>query len=272
MPEALSPHEVRAALATRWLGHPLVVLDRVDSTNRAAMEDTGLGHGAVLAARRQTAGKGRMGRTWQVPDGTVPFSLVLAPQISPDRMQLLTLATAVGLTDGIREHLHLSVDIKWPNDLLVDGKKLAGILTEARSDPDRIMRAVVGIGLNVNTDAGAMTGELAGRTTSLKTMLGRRVPVSPLLANILSALEAVYDELAGASGPEQILERYRERCVTLGREVTVRERNGSVRTCRANGVDGHGALLVITPEGKQERLFSADVSLSARDALAEGAG
>jgi len=265
-PTALHPREVAARLKSRWLGRPTVVMDAIDSTNRGALSDPALGHGAVLAAHRQEAGRGRLGRVWSTPPGTLPFSLVLAPPLRPEWAPRLTLATAVGLVEGIDRATGIGLDIKWPNDLLWEGRKVAGILTEVRSDPDRIVRAVVGVGLNVNTHRGDFDPELAHRATSLAAIGGRDLAPAPLLCQILESLERVYMEMWGeadGSGFGHVMARYREHLVTVGKRVTVSGHATAPYAGRAEGVDDDGGLTVVTDAGRRIRVLSGDVTLSA---------
>jgi BirA family biotin operon repressor/biotin-[acetyl-CoA-carboxylase] ligase len=262
-PEALLPRELADGLSTLWLGRSLVAFERVDSTNRAAMADSGLSHGAVVYAFHQTGGRGRLGRTWASPPGSVPFSVVLAPNLPPQRAQVLTLAAAVGLARGIEAATGLSADIKWPNDVQWEGRKLAGILTEVRSDPDRVTRAVVGIGLNVATAPGDFPPDVAARATSLATALGRPPAAAPLIRAVLAGLEESFDAvLAGdAEALDGLMGAYRARCVTLGRDVVVRGA-GAPLTGRAERVDDIGALWVRRADGEAVPVYAGDVTLS----------
>ena len=266
-PGALSAREIEDGLGTRWLGRPVLILAEADSTNRVAMQSPELGHGALVAAHAQKAGRGRLGRQWCAPEGTVPFSLVLCPALAPDRAPLLTLATGLGLVRGIADATGVRLDIKWPNDLLWRGRKVAGILTEVRSDPDRIVRAVVGVGLNVNTDIACLPPEVAGRAASVAEAVGEAIDPNRLMRGILAALEAVYDELMSAStdaAVAAILDRYRNHCATIGREVTVSHSKGVSTVGIAVAVDAGGALVVETPGGDRSRVFSGDVTLTGK--------
>jgi BirA family transcriptional regulator, biotin operon repressor / biotin---[acetyl-CoA-carboxylase] ligase len=261
--DALLPRELARGLATAWLGRSLVAFERVDSTNRAAMADAELPHGAVVYALRQTGGRGRLGRVWVSPPGSVPFSMVLHPRLAPQRAQALTLAAAVGLVRGIEAATGLSAAIKWPNDVQWEGRKLAGILTEVRSDPDRVVRAVVGVGLNVATAPADFPEEVRPHATSLAAALGTPVAAGSVLRAVLGALEGAFDAvLAGDAGAlAGLLSAYRARCVTLGREVVVR---GSGRTLagRALRVDDLGALWVRRADGAEEPVYAGDVTLA----------
>lgn len=265
------PRELAAGLATAWLGRRLVAYAEVDSTNRAAMHDPALPHGAVVYAFRQTGGRGRLGRAWTTPAGSIPFSVVLEPPLAPQRAQALTVAAAVGLARGIEAACGLAADIKWPNDLLWRGRKLAGILTEARSDPDRILRAVVGIGLNANTPPGAFPPEVGRNAVSLAEAAGAPLDPTGLLRAVLAGLEAAFDAALapGPAGVAGLLEAYRARCVTLGRAVTVSERAGGAPwTGTADRVDELGALWVRRADGRTVPVYAGDVTLSGAAASA----
>jgi BirA family biotin operon repressor/biotin-[acetyl-CoA-carboxylase] ligase len=269
---ALLPRELAEGLATAWLGRSLVAFERIDSTNRAAMGDAALPHGAVVYAFRQTGGRGRLGRPWASPPGSVPFSVVLTPGLAPQRAQMLTLAAAVGLIRGIEAATGLAADIKWPNDVQWEGRKLAGILTEVRSDPDRVTRAVVGIGLNVATRPDDFPPDVRAHAASLATALGTPVAVAPLLRAVLAGLEGAFDAvLAGdARALGDLLETYRARCVTLGRDVVVRGARETL-TGRAERVDDLGALWVRRADGGEEAVYAGDVTLAPAAPFAAGA-
>ena len=265
-PRHLHATEVRSGLNTDWLGDPVWVLDRVASTNRWAMTETTLGHGAVVAALAQTEGRGRLGRTWQSPAGSLPFSLVLAPRLPPNEATLLTLATALGVVEGIHDTCGIELGIKWPNDLLWQGHKVVGILTEMRSDADRMARAVVGVGININTDTGReLPSEIAGRATSLAAITGQSIDPAALLRRVLTRLEPVYDGLWGphrVDARAQMMADYRDRCITLGQTVNVTRIGHRSQTGQAIAVDEEGRL-VVEIDGQRHHLLSADVSLSA---------
>jgi BirA family biotin operon repressor/biotin-[acetyl-CoA-carboxylase] ligase len=270
-PDALLPRELAAGLATAWLGRSLVAFERVDSTNRAAMQDLALPHGAVVYAFTQTGGRGRLGRAWVSPPGSVPFSVLLTPNLAPQRAQLLTLAAAVGLVRGIEAATGLAADIKWPNDVLCRGRKLAGILTEVRSDPDRVVRAVVGVGLNVATDPATFPEAVGPKATSVAAALGRRVATAPLLRAVLAALETAFDAVLGGDlgALDGLMAAYRARCVTLGREVVVHAAGkASAGTSagplagRAERVDDLGALWIRCADGGAVPVYAGDVTLA----------
>lgn len=253
MAEALA----RSALRRRALGAHLAWWDATSSTNDRAMEAaaSGAAHGSVCAAGYQTAGRGRLGRAWQSPAGVgLYFSVVL--HLPGPVAPLVTLAAGVAVADGIRASTGLAVQLKWPNDIWVDGRKLGGILSEmVRMDA---ARAVVVTGIGVNLAPAALPPDLAGRATSIETELGRAVDRGLVLAEILVALEERTRQLA-EGGSQAVLADWRAHASSLmGRRVAW-ERDGEVVEGRATDVDETGALVVRTASGV-ERIVAGEVS------------
>jgi BirA family biotin operon repressor/biotin-[acetyl-CoA-carboxylase] ligase len=229
---------VRAQLASTRFADVRTV-DEVDSTNRMLLDEARAGapDGVVLVAEHQRAGRGRMGRTWSAPPGgSLLVSVLLRHDLSRERLHLLTMAAGLALADAVRTVAGLPADLKWPNDLLVGGRKLAGMLAEADVGPDGTPRAVVvGVGLNVNWDS--VPDELAGIATACNLETGRAVGRGELLVAFLTGFEARLAQ------PDQIARDYRRRLATLGRRVRVERADGDV-VGRAVDVDHGGRLLV----------------------------
>jgi BirA family biotin operon repressor/biotin-[acetyl-CoA-carboxylase] ligase len=261
VPDRLRELELRPLLNTHDVGQVLHCHEEVGSTNDLAKElaEQGAEHGEVVVAERQTAGRGRRGRGWVTPARrNVSFSVVLRPgDLPPARAPELTLVAAVAVCDAIR-HAGVEAGIKWPNDLLVRGRKVAGILTELEAEADRVHWVVLGVGVNVNARAEDFPPELRGEATSLLLERGHPAPRALFLAACLTALEDWYDRHA-EQGFEPIRRAWRERSATLGRQVVVRTDGGEV-TGLAEDLDADGALLVRTAHGT-ERILSGDVAL-----------
>lgn len=241
-------------LTTRWLGYPLHFLSEVDSTNRRLKEmaDRGATTGTVLLADHQHAGRGRQGRSWLTPPASsLLFSLLLRPARLTERHALLPLVTAVAVAQALESHLALQPSIKWPNDLLFGGRKGAGILIESEGNS-----IVVGIGLNVNQELGALT-ELPD-ATSLRLVLGHSIERSPLLAALLQTLEARYDEFEAGWEPH---EAWRQRAVLLGKPVWVYPTEGERWQGTALDIAPDGSLLVERDGGGQVALHAGEMSL-----------
>jgi BirA family biotin operon repressor/biotin-[acetyl-CoA-carboxylase] ligase len=261
IPDRLGPLELRPLLATHDLGQTLHAFEELPSTNDRARElaEEGAEHGEVVIAEAQTAGRGRRGRTWiSVPRRNVYLSVILRPELPPARAPELTLVGAIAVCDALRD-AGVDAGIKWPNDVLAGGRKIAGILTELAAEPDRVQWVVVGIGVNVNARAEDFPEELRGEATSVLLERGEPAPRALFAAALLSRLEALVDQHA-EEGFAPIRAAWKERSVTLGREVLVRA-DGRDVTGVAEDVDEAGALLVRTPAGALERILAGDVAL-----------
>ena len=242
MPDRLSEEGIRARVRTGGPWAAFAVLDRTDSTNSRAMEmaENGSPHGTVVVADSQTRGRGRLGRRWVSPPGkNVYVSLLLRPDILPDGAPNLSLVAGVALADAL-EGLGVPGALKWPNDLYLGDRKAAGILAEMSADPDRVRHVVIGVGINVNMDAGDFPPEISGRATSLRIHTGRTFPRAEVLARFLDAFDDRYGEFL-AGGFAALRERWDRRDFLRGRRVRLRRGRGEGWGV-AGGVDPDGAL------------------------------
>ena len=222
-------------------------LDEVDSTNRYLLEEArgGAAEGLVAVADHQTAGRGRLGRTWTAPPGaSLLTSVLLRPRLPAASLHLVTVAVALAAADACAELAGVAPGLKWPNDLVVGDRKLAGILAEADLGPPGGPVVVVGIGINVDWPA-ALPPELADIATALNLSGGRPVERSALLVGMLVGLERRYSVLDRAEGREAVASEYRRRCVTVGREVRV-ELSDETFAGQAVDISVEGHLLVST--------------------------
>jgi BirA family biotin operon repressor/biotin-[acetyl-CoA-carboxylase] ligase len=260
VPDRLTPLELRPLLNTHDVGRVVHWFEEIGSTNDRARElaDEGAEHGEVVVAEAQTAGRGRRGRTWASPARrNLYFSVVLRPDLPPVRAPELTLVASLAICDALRQ-AGVDAGIKWPNDLLASGKKIAGILTELAAEPDRIQWVVLGVGVNVNSRLEDFPPELREEATSVLLERGQAGPRVLFAAACFTALESWLDR-HDEEGFGVIREAWRERNVTLGREVTVKV-DGRELTGVAEDLDEAGALLVRTRAGI-ERITSGDVAL-----------
>lgn len=259
--DLLSRAELLSTLSTRWAGQSLVFLDEVDSTNNEAkrLADRGAAHGTLVVADHQTAGKGRRGRSWSSPKGSgIWMSLLIRPDFAPGAASMLTLVAAMAVSAGIRETTGLDCLIKWPNDIVFDGKKVCGILTEMSTEEDCIRHVVIGIGINVNTPD--FPEEIAPRATSLALASGHEVRRAALIDAVLRAWEMYYASYLKTLDMSSLKETYNERLVNCGREVTVLAPTGSY-TGISRGIDGRGELLVEMADGSLRTVISGEVSV-----------
>ena len=260
VPDRLTPLELRPLLNTHDLGQTLHWYEELGSTSDRAKElaDEGADPGTVVVAETQTAGRGRRGRVWASPPRrNLYFSVILRPELPPARAPELTLVASVALCDALRQ-AGVQAGIKWPNDLLVSGRKIAGILTELAAEPDRVHWVVVGAGVNVNARAEDFPEELRAAATSVLLERGQAAPRALFAAACFTALEEWLDRHA-EDGFGPVRDAWRERSVTLGREVIV-EADGREIAGNAEDIDESGALLVRSRAGV-ERILSGDVTL-----------
>ena len=246
---------LRAALTGLRLGHPLIYFPALDSTNSHAAElaRAGAAAGTLVTTDDQTAGRGRIGRAWKsLPGRQLALSLVLRPAFPP---HFLVMASALAVAAAIETVSGLTPAIKWPNDVLVDGRKVCGILIETSPGV-----AILGIGLNVN---GSLAGdaELAPRATTLAEAAGRDLSREDLAIALIRRLDDLYTLLAsgGMAARERVRAEWRARLVTLGRHVSIRQ-NGAEIAGVAEDVDADGALLLRRDDGTLQTITWGDVS------------
>jgi BirA family transcriptional regulator, biotin operon repressor / biotin---[acetyl-CoA-carboxylase] ligase len=260
VPDRLTPLELRPLLNTHDVGQVLHWHEEVASTSDLAKElaEDGAEHGEVVIADFQTAGRGRRGRPWISPPGkNLYFSVVLRPDLPPARAPELTLVGSLAICDALRQ-AGVAAGIKWPNDVLASGRKIAGILTELAAEPDRVQWVVLGAGVNVNASLEDFPEELRGEATSVLLERGQAAPRALLAAACFTALEHWLDRHA-EEGFGVVRDAWRERSVTLGREVVVKA-DGREITGTAVDLDETGALLV-RGAGGVERILAGDVTL-----------
>ncbi|HWQ90286.1 MAG TPA: biotin--[acetyl-CoA-carboxylase] ligase, partial [Clostridia bacterium] len=244
------------------IGRDIRVFQETTSTNDVVekLAHDGVKEGVVVFAESQTRGRGRLGRSWISPQGKgLWFSILLRPDMRPQETTQLTVASATALRRAILANTGLSPKIKWPNDILVHGKKVAGILTELSAELDHIRYVILGIGVDVQFTTEDFPPELRQSASSIKTETGRPVSRPDLAVAILRELDADYARIRTGGFPA-LADEWEEHCATLGREVSIRIGDRRVRG-RAEALDEEGALLLRTEHGHMERITGGDVTL-----------
>lgn len=258
-PERLEPAEITALLATRELGWAIHHHAQLPSTNDDAMRLArgGAAHGEVVVAEKQTAGRGRRGRAWASPPRVnLYLSVILRPDLPPQRAPELATVVAVAAAETLRD-FSVHAGIKWPNDLVVGGRKIAGILLDLAADAARVHFVVAGLGINANASLDDFPEDLRELATSIRLELGRGVSRAALAATLLGRLEAWLDRYE-AEGFEPVRARYRELSSILGTPVRLLEAE-RITEGVAEGIDEAGALLVRDADGVVHRFVSGDV-------------
>ena len=262
-PDVMSKAEIESLMKTKWAGHPVIYHDQVDSTNtqakRLGEELARDGHGTLVVADLQTAGKGRRGRSWESPSGaSIYMSILLRPDILPDQAPMLTLVMAQSVAEAVQELTGAEVGIKWPNDIVLNGKKICGILTEMSAEIDYINYVVIGVGVNVNTPD--FPEELVETATSLKIELGQSVKRSALIAAVMKRFEENYETFIRTGDLSGIQDQYNSLLVNRDRDVRVLE-PGHEYNGHALGINSTGELLVEKEDGTTAEIFAGEVSV-----------
>lgn len=259
--EAFGLRSIRSFLHTKWLGKDLLFFHEIDSTNdelkrRAARQAA---EGLVAVADIQTKGKGRKGRGWETPEGVnIAMSYLLRPDIMPDTAPMITLVMALAAAKGIGKVSGLDAQIKWPNDIVIKGRKIAGILTEMNVEPDYIHDVVIGIGINVNNKS--FPESISDRATSLLIEGGRTYSRAEVAAEVTNAFETYYETFLGMGDLSGLKAEYEEICVNVGAKVRVLDPAGEF-DAEALGINERGELMVRKADGTTENIYAGEVSV-----------
>lgn len=261
-PDLLIPQEIQRELYTEYIGKEIYYFPELKSTNIMAKEKALQGiekikEGTLIIAERQSAGKGRLGREWFSPIGGIWISIILYPQLSPSYIPRITLMSAVAVVKAIKICTQIEPQIKWPNDILINEKKVCGILTEMNAELDIINWVVVGIGINANIDHRAFPQDIQENTISLKEVAGKEVLRIKLVQAFLQEFEKHYESLKRREF-SSILKEWKLNSHTLGRKVKV-EMGERIITGEAVDIDKEGALVLKKEDGKLIKIISGTV-------------
>ncbi|WP_036582496.1 biotin--[acetyl-CoA-carboxylase] ligase [Paenibacillus darwinianus] len=262
-PEQLTLTSLLTKLRTNTFGQRVKLLGAVDSTQNAAqrLAEEGAPEGTLVVAEQQLQGRGRMGRPWISPKGKgVWMSFILRPSIPLPFTPQLTLLAAVALCRSLRRLTGLDIGIKWPNDLLIDGKKISGILLESSAEEERLKYVVAGIGISLNLDASDYPPDMLAKAVSLKLAAGRPFDRSETIAEFLNEFEELY-LLYGEEGFGPIRTLWEALSVSLDKPCVLTTPQGSVIEGSPVGLADTGELLVKREDGKVVHVFSAEMGL-----------
>lgn len=241
-PDLITESGIQSGLNTEFIGRKLFLYYETDTTNERAKANSDAPDGSVFIAEVQTHGKGSRGRSWVSPRGTgIWHSILLKPDISPLEVSQITLVTGLAICHAIG----MGSQIKWPNDIVIGGKKVCGTLTEMSAEIDQVNYVVCGTGINVNTES--FDDEIADRATSMYIESGKKYVRNEIIAKFLNEFEYYYKKFL-TDGLGAILNEYKKSCITLGREVSVIFKKETVRG-KAVDIDESGALVVETKDG-----------------------
>ena len=260
LPDILVPSLIRSELLHGEIGHKIIHYFRTESTNSVALQLDAQDepHGTVVIAEEQTAGRGRLGRNWYSEKSSgIYTSIILRPPLSPAAAPILTLLAGVAAHHAVCSATGLGADIRWPNDLLVNGKKVCGILTEMKAELDRLHMVVLGIGINVNHRA--MPEDLRDIGTSLALEGGRRYSRLQILTELLRQVERHYHMLLKDGNAAIVREWSAASSYAEGKRVRIKA-NGCERSGTTAGLDASGALKILRDDGKQELLVAGEIT------------
>jgi BirA family biotin operon repressor/biotin-[acetyl-CoA-carboxylase] ligase len=255
-----SKEELLNGLTTDVIGKKLFVFESIDSTNACAktLAEAGMEEGALVVADFQSQGRGRFARSWLSEAGkNLLFSCVLRPPLSQDQVGLLTFYAAVAVARPLEHATGLAVECKWPNDLLLNGKKCCGILLENSLSQEQLVYAILGIGINVNQQA--FEGDLQDTATSLARETGKEIDRKKLFHAIVTELDNLYHDVASRQF-HRIVSEWNKRCAMFGQRVRI-ARNKEAITGKALGLSPDGGLIVETTRGR-EVVYAGDVTIA----------
>lgn len=260
-PNALTDTELECLLSSKWLGKEIIYKNQIDSTNILAkkLADQGIGHGTVVVADHQVEGKGRRGRNWESPSGTgIWMSIILRPNIHPRNASMLTLVMALSVCQAIEEVTSLRPQIKWPNDILLNNKKVCGILTEMSAEMTSVNHIVVGVGVNVNVKS--FSPQLADMATSLEIEGKKEIKRVLLAGAIIKSFEEKYEVFTKHEDLRDLKEDYESKLINIGKEVRILQPSGDL-IGQALGINQEGELLIKKADGEILAIYAGEVSV-----------
>ncbi|MBN6888447.1 BirA family transcriptional regulator, biotin operon repressor / biotin---[acetyl-CoA-carboxylase] ligase [Cytobacillus horneckiae] len=261
-PDKVIADEISLGLKTEDFGRSIHYEEVVETTQKVAhrLANEGAKEGTIVVAEEQSNGRGRMDRKWVSPKYTgIWLSIILRPNLPPHKAPQLTLIAAVSVVQAIEEVTGLSPEIKWPNDVLLNGKKITGILTEMQADADRIASIIMGIGINVNQSKEDYPPELQDKATSLAIEKGQKISRAELIQALLLKLENLY-KIYIEKGFHPIKLLWESYAVSIGKYITARTLTGAIAG-KAIGITDEGVLLLEDGEGKTHHIYSADIEI-----------
>lgn len=259
-PDILSANEIASGLHTKWAGQNIHYFDETGSTNDDAKRFAAQGevHGTLVVADKQTMGRGRRGRTWISTEGVNAFfSIIVRPDMSPNKASMLTLVMALAVCQAIREETELDARIKWPNDIVVNRKKVCGMLTEMTAELDYIHEVVIGVGINMNQTE--FPEEIQENASSLYVQGGQKVMRSNLVKSCMEQFEKYYDMFMQSQDLSGLQDTYNALLVNMDTGVKVLDPKGEYEGI-ARGIDEEGQLLV-ERDGKLQAVYAGEVSV-----------
>ncbi len=250
---------IKQYLHTRSIGTTVIYEEEVESTNLLAktLADENVMNGAVVIAKRQTSGRGRLGRTWYSPEGNAYFSVILKPDVCVEYVSRITLVAALALAESLERVTDLPIRIKWPNDIVVSNRKLCGILTESKVERNGLKYVIIGVGINANQEE--FDASICDMATSLLNEMGADVDVARLIAEFLNDFEVRYEQFLQTQDLSLLKQAYNESLVHFNQTVRVIGQDEMIGVSK--GIEESGALLLQRDDGVLERIIAGELSV-----------
>jgi BirA family biotin operon repressor/biotin-[acetyl-CoA-carboxylase] ligase len=259
VPSTIKPEKLQQSLETKIFGKRILIKTEVNSTNELASQlaSKGAAEGTVVLALTQSAGRGRLSRSWISPSGGLWLSVILRPKIKAIEASKLTFIASLSVAEVLREQYRLNAETKWPNDVLVNGKKICGVLAKMITTGESVEGVILGIGLNANFPASILPKLVRTDATSIESELGKEIILQELFAALMKKLEETYKVLL-KEGSQPVLSRWKTCSGFLGKKLVVTE---SFETFRGTAldVDGDGALILVLDDGTKKRIYAGDI-------------
>ncbi len=258
-PDILEPYEIKRGLESKYIGHCIHFYDEVESTSDTAREylENNAEEGTVIIAGRQTAGRSRKKDDWASPEGGIYMTMILKPDITLTQAPKLTIVTGVAIAKTLHDHFNIDVGIKWPNDILIEKKKICGILTEGIGEYDQLDAVLIGIGIDVNMSENKLPDDVQNVATTIKEEVNTKINRAEIIRVFFKVFEELYEKYQDGEF-KYIVSEWRRLSATTGNRVKVYT-NGRSIYADAVGIDNEGFLIVETDEGELEKITSGRV-------------
>ena len=254
--------EITKDLTTQYIGRNLYIYNEVSSTNTIAkfLSENDVENGSVVICEKQNAGKGRSGKFWESPLGGIWLSIILKPDVDYSKLPIITLATGVAVAKALKKIGIENPEIKWPNDIIINDRKICGILTESVSKLNNIESVIIGVGIDANIDTHQLPEELQNTTTTIKEELGKSIDENHLIKIFFEEFEEII-EIFNQNRYEEILKEWRKRSYSIGKIVEVRKPFNNYYDAYVLGISKEGALVVERNDGSLEKVFSGECQI-----------
>ena len=260
--DKISSDEIKDNLKTLFIGKKIIHFEEIDSTNTYAKEiGDSIDEGTVITCERQVAGRGRLGRQWEAQNGSLCMSIILKPKISMYQVAKITQVCAAAISISLDE-LNIDAKIKWPNDLMINNKKICGILTEMNSDKDHVNYVVVGLGLNVNNLYEDFPSEIKNVATSIFNETGIKINKNIIAAKIMNNFEILYNEFVNNNNFKLSLDICKKKSNIIGKNINL-IKNNNITSAKALTLGDDGELIVQYENGEIDLIISGEISVRA---------